>query len=78
MSDEDVTDGIGAVGVPVVDQARRLRGVLSLAGLVEDIRDHVDSFVEQLVRSAAVLAAGLDGPVAGREAGRPRGTALSS
>jgi IclR family transcriptional regulator, acetate operon repressor len=60
VSDEDVTDGIGAIGVPLLDQAGRLRGVLSLAGLAEDIRDHADELVDQLNRSAIALTAGLD------------------
>lgn len=58
-SDEDVTDGIGALGIPVFDGAQRLRGALSLAGLAEDIRDQREPLVAKLVRAGETLAEGL-------------------
>ncbi|GAB3879644.1 IclR family transcriptional regulator [Terrabacter terrigena] len=61
-SDEDVTDGIGALGIPVFDGARRLRGALSLAGLAEDMSEREESFVTRLLRAGDILSDGLDSP----------------
>ncbi|WP_426565000.1 IclR family transcriptional regulator [Angustibacter sp. McL0619] len=55
VSDEDVTDGIAALGIPLLDPAGRLRGTLSLAGLAEDIRDNESDLVTQLVAAGATL-----------------------
>lgn len=60
VSDEDVTDGIGALGVPLFDRARRLRGTLSLAGLAEEIRDKESTFAAQLTDAGAALAESLE------------------
>lgn len=48
LSEEDVTIGIGAIGVPILAPGGTLRGALSLGGLVEDIRVHCDDFVAEL------------------------------
>jgi DNA-binding IclR family transcriptional regulator len=55
VSDEDVTPGIGALGVPVCDDGT-FRGALSLAGLAEDLRAERDAFTAALVSSAARLS----------------------
>jgi IclR family acetate operon transcriptional repressor len=59
VSDEDVTDGIGALGVPLLDHAGQLRGILSLAGLAEDIRDNQSELVAQLTTAGAALTESL-------------------
>ena len=60
ISDEDVTDGIGALGVPLFGAGGRLRGALSLAGLAEDLRTSQIELVEHLRASAAVLTDALE------------------
>lgn len=63
ISEEDVTLGIGAVGIPVLDPSGRLLGTLSAAGLVEDIRARRDDFVEELIAGAALLGVSTDDAV---------------
>src|SRR4029453_984045 len=60
MSDEDVTVGIGALGVPILGAGDVMRGALSLAGLAEDIRTARFELVDHLKESATALAAGLN------------------
>jgi IclR family acetate operon transcriptional repressor len=60
ISDEDVTVGIGALGVPVFGAGDIMRGALSLAGLAEDIRTSRFELVDHLKESATALAAGLN------------------
>ena len=57
VSDEDVTPGIGALGVPLTN-AGTFRGALSIAGLAEEFRAERDAFIAALVASAARLSAG--------------------
>jgi len=57
VSDEDVTPGIGALGVPLTN-AGTFRGALSIAGLAEELRAERDAFIAALVASAARLSAG--------------------
>jgi DNA-binding IclR family transcriptional regulator len=59
ISDEDVTVGIGALGVPIFGAGEVMRGALSLAGLAEDIRTLRDELIDHLKESATTLAAGL-------------------
>jgi IclR family acetate operon transcriptional repressor len=59
VSDEDVTDGIGAVGIPLLDGLGRLRGALSLGGLAEDVRDNEASFVTALRDAGLTLTESL-------------------
>ena len=54
VSDEDVTPGIGALGVPLIDHGT-FRGALSVAGLAEAIRAERDAFTAALLSSAAQL-----------------------
>jgi DNA-binding IclR family transcriptional regulator len=58
VSDEDVTIGIGALGVPLLAGDGSLRGSLSLAGLAGDIHGRRTELVRALTASAAQLAAG--------------------
>jgi IclR family transcriptional regulator, acetate operon repressor len=60
ISDEDVTVGIGALGVPIFGAGDIMRGALSLAGLAEDIRTARFELVDHLNKSANALAAGLN------------------
>jgi IclR family acetate operon transcriptional repressor len=55
VSDEDVTIGIGALGVPVWAENGSLKGTLSLAGLAGDVRERRSFLVEALTSSAARL-----------------------
>lgn len=55
VSDEDVTIGIGALGVPVWAADGSLKGSLSLAGLAADVRDRQAELVQALTQSAARL-----------------------
>jgi IclR family acetate operon transcriptional repressor len=57
VSDEDVTPGIGALGVPLSTNGA-FRGALSIAGLAEELRAERDAFTAALVSSAARLSAG--------------------
>ncbi|MFC7647545.1 IclR family transcriptional regulator [Streptosporangium lutulentum] len=57
LSEEDVTVGIGAVGVPILAPDGTLRGALSLGGLVEDVRKHRDEFVAELRTGVERLSA---------------------
>ena len=57
VSDEDVTIGIGALGVPVWAADGSLKGSLSLAGLAADVRDRQAELVQALTESAARLTA---------------------
>ena len=52
VSDEDVTIGIGALGVPLHAPDGTLRGSLSLAGLASEIRDGRTGLVAALQASA--------------------------
>jgi IclR family transcriptional regulator, acetate operon repressor len=55
ISDEDVTEGVGALGAAVRAPNGRLAGAVSLAGLVEDIRSQEDALVDELYAATAVL-----------------------
>jgi IclR family acetate operon transcriptional repressor len=55
VSDEDVTIGIGALGVPVWAANGSLKGTLSLAGLAADVRKRRSDLVAALTASAARL-----------------------
>jgi DNA-binding IclR family transcriptional regulator len=57
LSEEDVTVGIGALGVPILAPDGTLRGALSLGGLVEDVRKHRDDFVAELRTGVERLSA---------------------
>lgn len=56
FSDEDVTIGIAAIGVPVMNGSRFM-GCLSAAGLADDIRGQRTALVVSLSDAAAELAA---------------------
>ena len=55
ISDEDVTIGIGALGVPLFSGSGRFRGALSMGGLAEDSRSRRDEFAAALLASAREL-----------------------
>jgi IclR family transcriptional regulator, acetate operon repressor len=57
VSDEDVTPGIGALGVPLRND-RTFRGALSIAGLAEELRAERDQLTAALVSSATQLSGG--------------------
>jgi DNA-binding IclR family transcriptional regulator len=59
ISDQDVTEGIGALGVAVTSGAGRYAGALSLAGLSDEITDRRADFVEALAAAADALSAQL-------------------
>jgi IclR family acetate operon transcriptional repressor len=52
FSDEDVTEGIGAVGVPIFDRAGTAIGSLSIGGLAGEIRERLEELAT-LMHSAA-------------------------
>ena len=56
VSDEDVTIGIGALGVPIRAGDGTFRGALSLAGLAADLRERRAELVADLHASAIGLA----------------------
>lgn len=56
LSDEDATDGIGAIGVPILDQRGQLYGALSLAGVADEIVARQEELLEALGPAAAELA----------------------
>lgn len=57
LSDEDVTIGIGAIGV-AVRQGGQYLGCLSIGGLIDDIRADLDRLVARVQSGADRLAAG--------------------
>jgi IclR family transcriptional regulator, acetate operon repressor len=57
VSDEDVTPGIGALGVPLTNVGV-FQGALSIAGLAEELRAERDAFTAALLASATQLSAG--------------------
>ena len=59
LSDEDVTDGIGALGVPLFDSLGRLRGALSLGGLAEGVRNNKAALVPRLKAAGRILSESL-------------------
>ncbi|MCX8455630.1 IclR family transcriptional regulator [Paenarthrobacter ureafaciens] len=59
LSDEDVTIGVAALGVPVFDSNGLLRGALSVAGLRDDILPHQSEYVTLLREAAEEVSAGL-------------------
>lgn len=56
LSDEDVTPGIGALGMTVPPQGGRGSAALSFGGLARDILDHQEELVFELGRAVAALA----------------------
>ncbi len=62
LSDEDVTDGIGALGVPIIGASQGFLGALSVAGLAEDIRERQPELLTVLTRASVKL--GRSGPAA--------------
>ena len=56
VSDEDVTPGIGALGVPLIKDGT-FRGALSLGGLADAMRAERDAFTVALAAAAARLSA---------------------
>lgn len=55
LSHEDVTPGIGAIGVPVRDEQGRRRGILSLGAFVDELDRREEEFYEELSRAANSL-----------------------
>ena len=55
LSDEDVTDGIGAVGVPILRDGQ-LVGAVSVAGLIETVRRDQESLARRTRQAADRLA----------------------
>lgn len=56
LSDEDVTPGIGATGVPIVGADGELRGCLSIGGLIAPIRGGLPEHLAVLKEAAKSLA----------------------
>ena len=59
ISDEDVTIGVAALGVPLFDARGELRGALSVAGLRDDIVPHQDDYGALLKEAAAEISAAI-------------------
>ncbi|MGO1543563.1 MAG: IclR family transcriptional regulator [Gulosibacter sp.] len=55
FSDEDVTDGIGAIGVPIRGDRGQLIGALSLSGIIGDFHAKQDEYLETLLDVAERL-----------------------
>lgn len=56
ISDEDVTIGVGAIGVPLIRDGRMV-GCLSLGGLADVVRDGQAELAERIARAAERLVA---------------------
>lgn len=56
LSDQDVTLGVAAIGMPIFDQVGSLRGSLSVAGLRGDILESTDVIVDALRAGVGLLA----------------------
>ncbi|MFI8595558.1 IclR family transcriptional regulator [Microbacterium sp. NPDC078428] len=59
LSEEDVTKGIGALGMPVHDRRGQLRGAISLAGIVAEIRAEQNELLDELRAAIAAVSASL-------------------
>ncbi|WP_426300126.1 IclR family transcriptional regulator [Arthrobacter sp. R-11] len=59
VSDEDVTIGVAAIGVPLFDARGSLRGALSIAGLRDDVLPYQDEYVVLLKEAANEVSARL-------------------
>lgn len=57
LSLEDVTIGIGAIGVPVFDSRGSAVASVSLGGLVDDVRERLEDALPPLIRAARALSA---------------------
>jgi len=55
ISDEDVTPGIGALGVPLRTAKKLFSGALSIGGLAEELRNRRHDLATQLLASASQL-----------------------
>lgn len=60
ISDEDVTNGVAAIGAPILDRSGGLRGAISAAGLRESILDPSRSIPDAVMAAAARIGADLD------------------
>ncbi|GAB3681714.1 IclR family transcriptional regulator [Saccharopolyspora tripterygii] len=60
ISDEDVTPGVAAIGVPVFDRRGHLRAALSVAGLRDDVMGQEMRSSELLLRAARSITSRLD------------------
>jgi IclR family acetate operon transcriptional repressor len=56
VSDEDVTIGISAIGVPILAADGTLRGCVSIGGIAEEFRAKRDDFVRELRLTAEAIA----------------------
>lgn len=56
LSDEDVTIGVAALGVPLFDSKGLLRGALSVAGLRDDVLPHQAEYADVLRKAADEVA----------------------
>jgi IclR family transcriptional regulator, acetate operon repressor len=59
ISDEDVTEGIGALGVPLISPTTGFAGALSLGGLAAEMNSRRTELSEQLLAAAQVLSSSL-------------------
>ena len=60
VSDGDITDGIGALGAPLFwTTAGGFAGVLSIAGLAEELNQRRDELADMLLAAASTLSASL-------------------
>ena len=60
ISDEDVTEGVGALGAPLrTSRTNSFAGAVSMAGLAEEFTRHRAAFVDALLEAAASLSATL-------------------
>jgi len=54
-SDEDVTQGIGALGVPLLSKSGTFRGCLTLGGRATEIRERKEELIERLTSAATEI-----------------------
>jgi IclR family acetate operon transcriptional repressor len=60
VSDQDATEGIGALGMPILTKSGIARACLSIGGLSDDMRSRQAEFLEALGTTARRLAASAD------------------
>lgn len=56
VSHEDVTMGIGAIGVPVLDETGKRNGMLSLGSFVDELDRREEELRDELLRARLLLA----------------------
>lgn len=56
FSDEDVTTGIAAIGVPVFDYSRKIVAAISISGIAQVLRDNLEELSSETINAARSIS----------------------